>query len=116
MEINGEQLIFDFKEGFYSTNDEGILEKKLENCKLIYDFSFEENDEMYLSIIKYSDKKHKTISLKSFLKILEKKQFEVLFEFRSDFLKAVMLTGNIGKTTLNLKFMILKKLLIFMMR
>ncbi len=110
MEINNEQLIFHFKEGFYLTDDEGVLKKQLKHCKIIYDFSFEENGEMYLSIVNYSNNKYKSVTFKSFLKFLQKAQFEVLFEFRSDFLKAVMLTGNIGKKYFEFKIQDIKKI------
>lgn len=110
MEIDNEQLILRFKEGFYLTNDDGFLEKQLNNCKIIYEFSFEENGEMYLSIVNYSNNKYKSVTFKSFLKFLKKAQFEVLFEFRSDFLKAVMLTGNIGRKYFEFKIHDIKKI------
>lgn len=105
-----QQLILTFEKGFYQTDDDGVLTNQLNNCKVIYDFNLDKNEDIYLSIIKYSNKTHKSITLDVFLKFLKKKSFEILFEFRSDFLKAIMLTGNIGNSYFEFKIHDVKKI------
>lgn len=105
-----QQLILTFEQGFYQTNDDGVLTNQLNNCKVIYDFNLDKNEDIYLSIIKYSNRRYKSITLDVFLKFLKKKSFEILFEFRSDFLKAIMLTGNIGNSYFEFKIHDVKKI------
>lgn len=105
-----QQLILTFEQGFYQTNDDGVLTNQLNNCKVIYDFNLDKKEDIYLSIIKYSNRRYKSITLDVFLKFLRKNSFEILFEFRSDFLKAIMLTGNIGKSYFEIKIHDVKKI------
>lgn|SRR5690625_992543 len=110
IKIENGQLSLYFKEGFYKTDQEGNLTEQKTNCKVIYDFLYEENIEINISIVKFTNRKYKTISFDSFLKILKNEELEVLFEFRSDFLKAVIITGNIGKNYFEFKIYDIKKI------
>jgi hypothetical protein len=108
--VKEQQLILTFEQGFYQTDDYGVLTNQLNDCKVVYGFDLDKNEDIYLSIIKYSRKRFKSITLDAFQKYLRNKNFEVLFEFRSDFLKAIMLTGNIGNYYFEFKIHDVKKI------
>lgn len=110
--IINNQLIVLFKEGYYETDEDGVMTNELRDCKLIYTFDIENNEEIDFSIVQFYNykNKYKSMTFNKFSKLINQNNFEVNFEYRLDFLKSIVLTGNIANKYYEFEFYNVKQM------
>lgn len=93
IELNEDAIIFNFSQGFWTTDDQGKMSEQLKNCEIVYEI--DRNDvpvEDFISVrVSKKGGAYKTVSFAKFVSLLEKSPFDVHMEYDCSFANSKML-------------------------
>lgn len=91
--FEGNAIVLEFSQGYWTTDECGKMREQLKNCKIVFEIDM--NDVSIKNFITFRISKkggvYKTISLEKFMGLLKKSPFNVYLEYNCEFAGSKML-------------------------